>query len=316
MATANYLPDVLETTEAERLATGFIFTEGPLWHPEGYWYFVDIRQNKLFRMTPGKAPEVVRTTIGGNGTTFDLQGRLILCEGDGRRVTRMGADGKVETLVDNYKGGRFNRPNDVICHSNGCLYFTDPDKRRPYHEREIPGPAGENNLWDGAGVYRLAPDGSLSVLALCEYPNGLALSPDERTMYVANTRSSKYIHAIKLDAAGNMVGRSIFADMNEGTEPGIPDGLKVDSIGRVYCTGPGRHLGDCARRQAHRHHPVAGAGGEFRLRRARPAHAAVLRAHLRLHAARQGAGQSASLVQAARRVMAGRLSQGTAAAAI
>jgi gluconolactonase len=190
-------------------------------------------------MTPGKAPEIVRTTAGGNGTTFDLAGRLILCEGDGRLVTRMGADGKVETLVDKYKGGRFNRPNDAICHSNGCLYFTDPDKRRPYHEREIPGPTGDDNLWDGAAVYRLAPDGSLSVLALCEYPNGLALSLDERTMYVANTRSSKYIHAIRLDAAGHMVGRSIFADMNEGTEPGIPDGLKVDSIGRVYCTGPG-----------------------------------------------------------------------------
>ena len=129
MAAANTLPEVLESTEAERLATGFIFTEGPLWHPEGYWYFVDIRQNKLFRMTPGKALEVVRSdTLGGNGTTFDLQGRLILCEGDGRVVTRMGADGKVETLVDNYKGGRFNRPNDVICHSNGCLYFTDPDR--------------------------------------------------------------------------------------------------------------------------------------------------------------------------------------------
>jgi gluconolactonase len=239
MLAANYLPDVLETTEAERLATGFIFTEGPLWHPDGYWYFVDIRQNKLFRMTPGKPAEVVRTTIGGNGTTFDLQGRLIVCEGDDRRVTRMGADGRVETVVDNYKGGRFNRPNDVICHSNGCLYFTDPDKRRPYDQREIPGPEGENDLWDGACVYRVAPDGGLSVLAHCEYPNGLALSPDERTMYVANTRSSKYIHAIALDTTGSMVGRSIFADLNEGTEPGIPDGLKVDSIGRVYCTGPG-----------------------------------------------------------------------------
>ena len=189
MPTANDLPDVLETTGAERLATGFSFTEGPLWHPDGYWFFVDLRRNMLFRLTPGKEPELVRTTIGGNGTTFDLQGRLIVCEGDDRRLTRMGADGKVESLVDNYKGGRFNRPNDVICHSNGCLYFTDPDKRRPYHEREIPGPAGENNLWDGARVYRLAPDGNLSVLANCEYPNRLALSPDEHTMYVANTRS-------------------------------------------------------------------------------------------------------------------------------
>ena len=207
MPAANYLPNVLETTEAERLATGFIFTEGPLWHPDGYWYFVDLRRNQLLRLTPGKEPELVRTTTGGNGTTFDLQGRLIVCEGDDRRLTRMGPDGTVETLVDNYKGGRFNRPNDVICHSNGSLYFTDPDKRRPYQEREIPGPAGEDNLWDGARVYRLAPDRSLSVLAPCEYPNGLALSLDERTMYVANTRSSQYIHAIRLDAASNMVGR-------------------------------------------------------------------------------------------------------------
>jgi gluconolactonase len=236
---ANDLPDVLETTEAERLATGFLFTEGPLWHPDGYWYFVDLRRNQLLRMTPGKPPEVVRTTEGGNGTTFDLKGRLILCEGDGRKVTRMGADGKVEPVTETYKGGRFNRPNDVVCHSNGCLYFTDPDKRRAYQEREIPGPAGDDNLWDGACVYRVAPDGTLSVLANCEYPNGLALSVDERIMYVANTRSSKYIHAIRLDADGRMVGRSIFADMNEGSEPGIPDGLKVDSIGRVYCTGPG-----------------------------------------------------------------------------
>src|SRR5205807_933129 len=197
---------------------------------DAYWYFVDIRQNKLYRLVPGKAPEVVRTTQGGNGTTFDLQGRLIMCEGDGRMVTRMDQSGTVTTIADKYKGGRFNRPNDVVCHSNGTLYFTDPDKRRAYHEREIPGPAGEDSLWDGACVYRLTPAGELSVLAHCEYPNGLALSLDERTMYVANTRSSQYIHGINLDAAGNMVGRSIFADLNEGNEPRIPDGPKGDSI--------------------------------------------------------------------------------------
>jgi len=239
MPATNYLPDVLETTEAERLATGFVFTEGPLWHPDGYWFFVDIRQNKLYRMTPGRAPEVVRETAGGNGTTFDLQGRLILCEGDARRVVRIGPDGRVETVVDRYQGGRFNRPNDVVCRSDGSLCFTDPDKRVPYTQREIPPPAGIDNLWDGARVYRVAPDGAISVLAHCEYPNGLAFSPDERTLYVANTRSSKYIHAIELDAAGKMTRRRIFADMNEGELPGIPDGLKVDSQGRVYCTGPG-----------------------------------------------------------------------------
>jgi gluconolactonase len=109
----------------------------------------------------------------------------------------------------------------------------------PYSQREIPPPAGIDNLWDGACVYRVAPDRAISVLAHCEYPNGLAFSPDERTLYVANTRSSKYIHAIELDAAGKMTRRRIFADMNEGTLPGIPDGLKVDSQGRVFCTGPG-----------------------------------------------------------------------------
>ena len=239
MSAKNYLPEVLETTEAEKVAGGFTFTEGPLWHPADFWYFVDLRPNRLHRIKLGQKPELVRNTEGGNGTTFDLQGRLIVCEGDARRVTRTDASGKVGVLADNYKGGRFSRPNDVVCHSNGSIYFTDPDKRRPYHEREIPGRAGDNNLWDGAGVYRVAIDGSVSRVANCEYPNGLAFSPDERTLYVANTRSSKYIHAIKLDAAGNMTGRSIFADMNEGEAPGIPDGLKVDGLGRVYCTGPG-----------------------------------------------------------------------------
>jgi gluconolactonase len=239
MPTANDLPDVLETTDAEKVATGFVFTEGPLWHPDDFWYFVDLRPNRLHRVKLGQKVELVRNTEGGNGTTFDLQGRLIVCEGDARRVTRTDASGKVEALADRYQGGRFSRPNDVVCHSNGSIYFTDPDKRRPYHEREIPGRDGDNNLWDGAGVYRVATDGTVSRIANCEYPNGLAFSPDERTLYVANTRSSKYIHAIKLDAAGNMVSRSIFTDMNHGSEPGIPDGLKVDSIGRVYCTGPG-----------------------------------------------------------------------------
>ena len=239
MSAVNNLPDILETTQAERLATGFTFTEGPLWHPDGYYYFVDIRNNSLYRLTPGKAAELVTKTAGGNGTTFDLQGRLIMCEGGGRRVVRVSPDGRIEPLVERFMGGRFNRPNDVVCRSDGSIYFTDPDKRVPYTEREIPPPAGIDNLWDGACVYRVAPDGTIGVLAHCEYPNGLAFSPDERTLYVANTRSSKYIHALEVDAAGRMVRRRIFADMNAGELPGIPDGLKVDSKGRVFCTGPG-----------------------------------------------------------------------------
>jgi gluconolactonase len=239
MPKANDLPDILETTEAERLATGFKFTEGPLWHPDGFYYFVDIRSNQLLRITPGGKPELVRETQEGNGTTFDLQGRLINCEGARRAVTRMNHDGKVEVIAEKFNGGRFSRPNDVVCRSDGSLFFTDPDKRVAYSKREIPPPEGIDNLWDSAAVYRIAPDGAISMVANCEYPNGLAFSPDERTLYVANTRSSKYIHALELDAAGKMVRRRIFCDMNEGDRPGIPDGLKVDSLGRVFCTGPG-----------------------------------------------------------------------------
>ena len=238
MPVPNDLPDVLETTQAERLATGFKFTEGPLWHPDGFFYFVDLRSNKLYRIVPGQKPELVRETKEGNGTTFDLQGRIVHCEHNLRAVTRFDpATGKVETIAERYNGGRFNKPNDVVCRSDGSLFFTDPDKRVPYKDREIP--SAEDNLWDAAAVYRIAPDGSIHQVALCEYPNGLAFSPDERTLYVANTRSTKYIHALEIDAAGRMTRRRIFADMSEGDRPGIPDGLKVDSQGRVFCSGPG-----------------------------------------------------------------------------
>jgi gluconolactonase len=224
------LSAILATTEAERLATGFGFTEGPLWHPDGFYYFVDIRQSTLHRLTPGKAPELVRANTGeGNGTTFDLQGRLVLCEGGNRRVSRMSADGRLEVLMDRYEGKRLNRPNDVVCKSDGSIYFTDPGLRVPLAERELP----------TAGVYRIGPDGTTALVADCEYPNGLAFSPDERVLYVANTRWAQYIHALELDGAGRLVRRRIFADMSSDETDGVPDGMKVDVDGRVFCTGPG-----------------------------------------------------------------------------
>jgi len=227
---ADALSKILDSTEAERLATGFVFTEGPLWHPDGFYYFVDIRRSLLFRLSPGRAAEIVReNTGGGNGTTFDLQGRLVLCEGDNRRVTRTSADGRIEVLMDRFEGKRLNRPNDVVCRSDGSIYFTDPGLRVPLAEREL----------SSAGVYRVKPDGSASLVVDCEYPNGLAFSPDERTLYVANTRWTQYIHAVELDASGAMVRRRIFADMSSDETDGVPDGMKVDVEGRVYCTGPG-----------------------------------------------------------------------------
>ena len=227
---ADAMSAILETTQAERLATGFVFTEGPLWHPDGFYYFVDVRASMLYRITPGRPHEVVREkTGGGNGTTFDLQGRLILCEGDNRRVTRRAADDRFEVLVDRFEGKRLNRPNDVVCKSDGSIYFTDPGLRVPLAEREV----------EHAGVYRIAPDGAVSLVADFEYPNGLAFSPDERLLYVANTRWAQYIHVLELDGDGRVLRRRIFADMSSDETDGVPDGMKVDVEGRVYCTGPG-----------------------------------------------------------------------------
>ncbi len=224
------LSTILETTEAERLATGFQFTEGPTWHPDGFYYFVDLRVNRLHRIVPGQAPEVVREQTGeGNGTTFDLQGRLLMCEGGNRQVTRMDGNGNVEPLATRYEGKRFNRPNDVVCKSDGSVYFTDPGLRVPFEERQLP----------YSGVYRVAPDGAITLVADCEYPNGLAFSPDERILYVANTRWGQYIHALELEPDGSLKRRYIFADMSSEETDGVPDGMKVDVEGRVYCTGPG-----------------------------------------------------------------------------
>jgi gluconolactonase len=227
---AESVTDLLDAAEPERLATGFGFTEGPSWHPDGFYYFVDIRAKRLYRLTPGEPPQVVREQTGeGNGTTFDLQGRLLMCEGGNRRVTRMDGAGRVEVVVDRYEGKRFNRPNDIVCRSDGSLYFTDPGLRVPLTERELP----------YAGVYRVTPDGVVTLIADCEYPNGLAFSPDERTLYVANTRWTAYIHALELGPDGSLVRRRIFADMSSDETDGVPDGMKVDTAGRVYCTGPG-----------------------------------------------------------------------------
>jgi gluconolactonase len=147
-------------------------------------------------------------------------------------VTRWPADGKFassEVLMDKFDSKRLSRPNDVVCKSDGSLYFTNPGMRVPLAQREL----------DPAAIYRIMPDGSNRHVADFEYPNGLAFSPDERVLYVANTRYAQYIHAIELDRDGNPMRRRIYADMSSADTDGVPDGMKVDVAGRVYCTGPG-----------------------------------------------------------------------------
>ena len=255
---ADNLGQIVESPQSERLATGFVFTEGPLWNAEGYWLFVDIRRALIYRLAQGGQPEVYRDNSGGsNGLTYDLQGRLIMCEGDNRRISRREADGAVTTLADRWEGKRLNRPNDLVGKSDGSIYFTNPGGRIPQGEREI----------DFNGVLRIGTDGTVTaVTGELEFPNGLAFSPDESILYVAITRRDdgciqekergeacdhQLIRAFDVAADGSLSNNRVFANMFSQHD-GVPDGMKVDSQGNVYCTGPegcwvfdplGNHLG-------------------------------------------------------------------------
>ena len=244
---ADNLSHIVESYEAERLATGFRFTEGPVWHPDGHLLFVDIPPNQILRLIPGGEPEVVRENSGAsNGLTFDLQGRLIICEGGNRRVTRMEADGTYTPIAERWEGKRLNRPNDVVGRSDGSTYFTDPAGGLEPSEKEL----------DFTGVHRIAPDGTVTaVVRDFENPNGLAFSPDESILYINNTRSEMYIKAFDVQPDGSLANGRVFANMGmevpekPGERPsgvigslnGVPDGMKVDVEGNVYCTGPGGH---------------------------------------------------------------------------
>jgi gluconolactonase len=242
---ASELTGIVEPGEAQQLATGFEFTEGPLWHPDGYWLFVDIRRNLIHQLTPGGQPGIFRDNSGAsNGLTFDLQGRMIICEGDNRRITRREADGSYTPIAERVDGKRINRPNDVVTRSDGSIYFTDPAGRLTAEERDL----------DYTGVHRIAPDGTVSTATSeTEFPNGIAFSPDESVLYVAITRRDddciqekergevcqhQFIRAFDVAADGSLSNNRVFADMSSA-EDGVPDGMKVDMEGRVYCTGSG-----------------------------------------------------------------------------
>ena len=208
--------------------------EGPLWWKEGgYLLFSDIHNNKRMKYEPGKGVSLfLEPTNRANGLTRDLQGRLVACEHDTRRVTRLELDGSLTVLANSFQGRQLNRPNDVVVKSDGCIYFTDPWTN--------PNPP---NQWDltFSGVYRLTPDlGTLSLLVEdFIIPNGLAFSPDEKTLYVNDSRRG-HIRAFELNANGMLARQSdrVFVDLR-GSEPGVPDGMKVDVEGNVYCGGAG-----------------------------------------------------------------------------
>lgn len=253
----------------EKIADGFDWSEGPIWVNKdgGYLLASDIPKNSIFKWQEGKEKTLFLKPAGytgskerggepgSNGLTLDSEGRLTLCEHGDRRVTRIEKDGKTKTvLVDKYDGKRFNSPNDLCYKSNGDLYFTDP----PYGlEKNWDDPARE---LDFCGVYRLSKDGKLTLLTKeMTRPNGICFSPDEKTLYVANSDPKKAIWmSFPVKADGTLGEGKVFFDATKSVgeeKKGLPDGMKADKDGNLFATGPGgvlvfspdgKHLGTLA----------------------------------------------------------------------
>ncbi len=226
---AESLSELAPDQDPVNISEHFQFTEGPVWHPAGYLLFSDIPANTIYRYFPGGNPEPYLNPSGNsNGLTFDREGRLLACEHGVRRVSRMAESGSMETMVGRYEGKSLNSPNDIVVHSSGAIFFTDP----PYGIDPDPGEHGFN------GVYRLDPDGNLTLLNReMDRPNGLAFSVDESVLYVDDSRN-RHVLAFPLDKGLGVGEPTVLVDMDVKARGG-PDGMKLDSEGNLYVTGPG-----------------------------------------------------------------------------
>ncbi|GAB3929281.1 SMP-30/gluconolactonase/LRE family protein [Larkinella terrae] len=243
----------------EVLASGFDWSEGPVWvkgsgNTGSYLLFSDVPQNTVFKWTEKEGSKVFMKPSGytgvadyggepgSNGLALDAKGRLISAEHGDRRISALvlnGVSGGKKTLADNYGGKRFNSPNDVAPHSSGSVYFTDPPYGLPGREKDT-----KTRELDIHGVYRVAPDGKVTlIISDLTRPNGIAFSPDEKTLYIAQSDPEKpYVMAYPVQADGTVGKGRIFYDATEGVKqnwPGLPDGLKVDKNGTVWTSGPG-----------------------------------------------------------------------------
>lgn len=245
---------IADDSQLEVLASGYKWTEGPVWVNEksgsGYLLFSDIPNNSVIKWVEGVGPSLYMNPSGytgvvdyggepgSNGLVLDKQGRLVMCEHGDRRVSVVTHHGGKMTLADNYQGKRLNSPNDAVFHSNGDLYFTDP-------------PYGLPNRWedplrelDFCGVYRLSADGKLSLLTKeMTRPNGIALSPDEKTLYVAQSDPEAALwKAFPINQDGKLGKSKVIYDATKHVKegwPGLPDGMAVDVKGNIFATGPG-----------------------------------------------------------------------------
>ncbi len=215
-------------SKLESVATGFGFTEGPVWDPRGFLYLSDEEQNKLVRVYPDGRVETVLSIGDPDGSTLDGQGHLITTASVLRAIIQVDPDGKYKVLADRFEGKRFNSPNDIVLGPDGALYFTDPT---------LDLPKGAKQELDYQGVFRLGQDGSVRLLNRdLPAPNGLTFSPDGQRLYVNDTKLGE-IRVYDVGAGMELQNGRVFAK-EEGRD-GAPDGMRVDVEGNVYCTGPG-----------------------------------------------------------------------------
>ena len=244
----------------EKIAGGFTFTEGPLWRPSGALWFSDVVGNVVRQWSPdGGVVELLRPGgydgnhlppggfIGPNGMTPAPGGDVLLCQHGNRRIARIGRDMRVTTFVDRFEGKKLNAPNDLVFRSDGTLFFTDPPYGLP---RQDDDPAKELPF---NGVFRFR-DGTLDVIVRdLTRPNGIAFSPDEKTLYVSNSDENRRIW-MRYDVAadGTAANGRVLFDATGDKAAGVPDGMKIDVHGNIWATGPsavivlspdGRHLG-------------------------------------------------------------------------
>ena len=233
------------------LADGFRWAEGPVWdHPNQRLLFTDVPKNTIWQWSEGKEGAQIFmkpsgytgvTKYGGNsganGLIFDQDGNLLMCEHGDRRISRLLPEGGKETVTDRAEGKRFNSPNDLVLHPDGSLYFTDPPYGLPKKDQD---PRAELNY---CGVFRLSPEGKVIPLVKnLRRPNGITLSPDARTLYVAHSDPERpVVLAYPLKEDGSLGPESVLADFTAEVSQlrGLPDGLKTDTEGRIWITGPG-----------------------------------------------------------------------------
>lgn len=234
----------------EKLAEGFAWSEGPVWVADGaYLLLSDIPRNSIMKWKQGEGISLFMKPAGytgqeprggesgTNGLLLDREGRLVMCQHGDRRIVRVEKDGRWTVLADRYQGKRFNSPNDAVFKSNGDLYFTDPPYGLPQ------GAEDPTRELDFCGVYRVSTTGQVTLLSdKMTRPNGIGFSPDEKTLYVAQSDPDKAVWmAFEVKPDGTLGAGRVWFDATAWVKrlPGLPDGLKVDKNGNLFATGPG-----------------------------------------------------------------------------